>query len=76
MRNKYAGGGMPSTKPATFLRLYHNIKKLIVLSRYNDELREEIQKLSADLHKYKQAARIPKLDIACQVCEQDLRGGS
>ena len=67
---------MPSMTKPTFLRLYHNVTALIVFSRYNDELREEIQKLSADLHKYKQAARIPKIDIACQVCEQDLQRGS
>lgn len=41
--------------------------------RYNDELRQEIQKLSADLHKYKQAAKVVKVDASNQVCEQDLR---
>ena len=44
--------------------------------RYNDELRQEIQKLSADLHKYKQASKVVKTEVSCQVSEQDLKTGS
>ena len=43
--------------------------------RYNDELRQEIQKLSADIHKYKQAAKVIKTEVSCQVCEEDIQTG-
>ncbi len=44
--------------------------------RYNEELRQEIQKLSADLHKHKRAAKVVKAEASSQVNEKDFQAGA
>ncbi len=59
-----------------FQKLHRNslfYECILSVCRYNEELRQEIKKLSGDLHNQKQAAKVVKKETGLQVDVDDLQ---